>query len=326
MTHGLEALTDGARRIASGDLDHRILARRKDELGQLASAFNEMAADLETSRRNLLEQERVRRELEIARTIQRDSLPRQPFNSSAVEIFGRSIPSHEVGGDFYNFLPLANGRIAILVGDVSGKGVPAALLMAEVQATLRTLLQYRQDVGKVMGELNTEICNTKPDNVYLTLFLGILDCDAETLTYVNAGHTPPFAVRASDGRVEELVSTSRPVGLLEDSVMVMETVSVEPGDVFCLYTDGVTESAREQGEEFFGSERIQAAVRSRFDADLPHMLDEVSGRLKEFHGGRELEDDATMVLARFRGGESRQRPLPGRDVDVVNGETGRRPS
>ncbi|MCZ6649806.1 MAG: SpoIIE family protein phosphatase, partial [Acidobacteria bacterium] len=279
MTHGLQALTDGARRIAAGDLDYRILARRKDELGQLATAFNEMAADLSRSRHKLLEQERVRREMEIARTIQRDSLPREPFSSSDVQIFGRSIPCNEVGGDFYNFLPLPDGRIAILVGDVSGKGVPAALLMAEVQATMRTLLQYCQDVSQVMMQINSEVFQSKPDNVYLTLFLGILDREASTLTYVNAGHSPPFILRAEDGSVDHLGATSRPVGLFDDVSMKDACVDVASGDVLCIYTDGVAESAEAYGDEFFGAERIEAAVRSRFDADLPAMLDEVASRL-----------------------------------------------
>ena len=299
MTHGLQSLTDGARRIAAGDLDYRILARRKDELGQLAAAFNEMARDLGHSRRELLAQERVRREMEIARTIQRDSLPREPFNSSDVQVFGRSIPCNEVGGDFYNFLPLPDGRIALLVGDVSGKGVPAALLMAEVQATMRTLLQYRQDASHVMTQVNTEVYQSKPDNVYLTLFLGILDRESGTLTYVNAGHSPPFILRAEDGSVEPLRATSRPVGLFADVPMTKACVGVTSGDVLCLYTDGVSESAEAYGDEFFGAQRIEAAVRSRFDAALPAMLEEVANRLAAFHGEGEMEDDATLVLARI---------------------------
>ena len=299
MTHGLQALTDGARRIAAGDLEYRILARRKDELGQLATAFNEMAADLGRSRRKLLEQERVRREMEIARTIQRDSLPREPFTSRDVQIFGRSIPCTEVGGDFYNFLPLPDGRTAIVVGDVSGKGVPAALLMAEVQATMRTLMKYCQDVSQVMTQINSEVCETKPDNIYLTLFLGILDREAGTLTYVNAGHSPPFILKSMDSSVKYLEATSRPVGLFADAPMTEASVSVTSGDVLCLYTDGVTESAEAHGDEFFGAQRIEAAVRRRFDADLPAILDEVSSQLTAFHGEEDLEDDATLVLARI---------------------------
>ena len=321
MTHGLEALTDGARRIAAGDLHHRILARRKDELGQLAAAFNDMAGDLEKSRRNLLEQERVRRELEIARSIQRDSLPREPFTSKDLQIFGRSIPSNEVGGDFYNFLPVPGGRIAILVGDVSGKGVPAALLMAEVQATLRTLLQYQQDVSRVMSQLNLEVCQTKPDNVYLTLFLGLLEVETGEFTYVNAGHTPPFIVRAESGETEFMAATARPTGLFEDAPMPSSSIQVSTKDILCIYTDGVAESAEVDSEEFFGAERIEAAVRSCFDANLPHMLDEVSRRLTSFHGEEALEDDATLVLVRVTGQQEALKSLPGR-AEGMMGETG----
>ncbi|MCZ6599935.1 MAG: PP2C family protein-serine/threonine phosphatase, partial [Acidobacteria bacterium] len=188
---------------------------------------------------------------------------------------------------------------ALLVGDVSGKGVPAALLMAEVQATMRTLLQYCQDVSQVMMQINSEVFQSKPDNVYLTLFLGILDREASTLTYVNAGHSPPFILRAEDGSVDHLGATSRPVGLFDDVSMKDACVDVASGDVLCIYTDGVAESAEAYGDEFFGAERIEAAVRSRFDADLPAMLDEVASRLTSFHGEGDLEDDATLVLARI---------------------------
>jgi sigma-B regulation protein RsbU (phosphoserine phosphatase) len=307
MTMGLEALTDGARRIAEGDLGHRIEARRRDELGQLAGAFNDMAADLAVTRKRLLEQERVRRELEIAREIQRESLPRRPYTGDEVEIFGRSIPSNEVGGDFYNFLPLDRGRLAVLIGDVSGKGIPAALMMAEVQATLRTLLQYEHSLGRVMRQLNSELVRSKPDNVYLTLFLGILDRDAGTLTYVNAGHTPPFLLRAAGGLVEELPSSTRPVGLYEEFDATPEQIAVGRGDLICLCTDGVVESVGTDGtEEFFGRQRVEAAIRQLAGSPLPSVMDEVARRLTGFHGSDALEDDATLVLVRIGWGEGKR--------------------
>ncbi len=319
MTLGLEALTEGARRIAEGDLGHRIAARRRDELGQLAGAFNDMAADLAVTRKRLLEQERVRRELEIAREIQRESLPRRPYSSDDLEIFGRSIPSNEVGGDFYNFVPLAEGRLAVLIGDVSGKGVPAALMMAEVQATLRTLLQYQHDVGRVAKLLNTELCRTKPDNIYLTLFLGILDREAGTLTYVNAGHSPPFLLKGGDGALVELPSSTRPVGLYEEFDTGAEIVPLREGDLICLYTDGVVESTGTDGtEEFFGRHRVEEAIRQCAGGSLPMVMDEVARRLTGFHGSDSLEDDATLVLVRIGWDEAR-RSRPARQAEATAG-------
>ena len=310
MTRGLERLTDGARQIAGGDLTHRIAADRKDELGQLAVAFNEMAADLDSSRQLLVEQERLQQELDIARRIQRDSLPKGSFTGEGLEIVGRSIPCHEVGGDFFNFLPVEGGRTAIVVGDVAGKGVPAALLMAEVQATLRTMLRYDDDPAHIVQRLNRDLAGNKPDNTFITVFLGILDPRDGSLAYVNAGQTPPFLIRR-DGEVIHLPPTSRPVGLFADSLMRSDTVPVQRGDLLCLYTDGVVESsASEETEEFFGQKRLVEAVRTAANRSLRSVIDEVAVRLTGFHGETTLEDDATLVVARITPDRSGDRVIP----------------
>jgi len=216
-----------------------------------------------------------------------------------------------------NFLTLEDGRVAFLIGDVSGKGVPAALLMAEVQATLRTLLQYQRDGAHILAQVNEEVVRTKPPHVYLTLFLGILDREAGTLTYVNAGHNPPFILRPTEGSVIELKSTCRPVGLYEDSPMVSVEVDIEPGDLICLYTDGVVESMAADSEEFFGRERVEEAIREAKDASLESLMEEIARRLTGFHGSDALEDDATMMLARVAWTQRPLDRLP-RDRPAVN--------
>ncbi|MFQ5671006.1 MAG: PP2C family protein-serine/threonine phosphatase [Acidobacteriota bacterium] len=316
MTRGLEALSRGAGRLAAGDLDHRIRAAGKDEIGELAVAFNNMAADLAASRRRMVVQERVQRELEIARHIQGNSLPRAAFHGQEMEVFGRSIPSHEVGGDFFNFLPLGAARVALLIGDVSGKGVPAALMMAEVQATIRTLLRYDDDVERVVDLLNGEVTRNKPANAYLTLFLGVLDWEAGILTYVNAGQTPPFLLRAAEGDVVELPPNCRPVGLYEDLPIRAERVEVGCGDLLCLYTDGVVESTPLHGEEFFGARRLEEVVREAADEPLEEVMDRVARRLTGHHGDPTLEDDATMLLVRLKEGKP-GKPLPGEAKDPL---------
>ncbi|MFQ5767559.1 MAG: PP2C family protein-serine/threonine phosphatase [Acidobacteriota bacterium] len=302
MTHRLELLARGARRLAAGDLKHRLEAIGKDEIGQVAGAFNEMADDLEESRRRMVKQERVRRELEIARSIQIDCLPRRGLQVDAFEIVGRSIPSHEVGGDFFNFLEVGRDRLALLIGDIAGKGVPAALLMAEVQATLRTLLKYHDDAREVVARLNLELARDKPDNVYLTLFLGILDRRRGTLTFVNAGQTPPFLLRGDTDERIEMAPNTRPVGLYQDTDVCAETVRIRQGDLICLYTDGVVEStARSDDEEFYGTCRLEKVVREQFGRPLDGVMNEVASHLTGFHGSGALEDDATLVLVRIKG-------------------------
>src|SRR5688572_5089061 len=171
-----------------------------------------MAEDLQRHQTLIVQQERLRRELELSRLIQTDMLPRVPLRLGAAEIKGVSIPAREVGGDFFNYFALPDGRLALLVGDVSGKGVSAALLMANVQATLRARLPLEQDLARLASELDREIDETTPGGVFLTLFLGILDTARHELRYVNAGHNPQFVLRANTG-VIPMSSTGLPIAL-----------------------------------------------------------------------------------------------------------------
>ena len=184
-----------------------------DEVGELAQSFNRMASELESHDRLLVKQERLARELELCRQIQNEMLPHGPLKLGLAEIAGVSIPAREVGGDFFNYFPLADGRIAVLVGDVSGKGVGAALLMANIQATLRARLQLESDLAHLADSVDRDIAANTPPEVYITLFVGLLDPPRRELHYVNAGHNPQFLLRA-DGGIERLGSTGLPIGLL----------------------------------------------------------------------------------------------------------------
>jgi HAMP domain-containing protein len=181
MTRHLTSLSDGVRQLASGDFRARVPVRSKDEFGSLAAAFNQMAEDLERHQVLVVEQERLRRELELSRLIQTQMLPRAGLRLGPAEIRGVSIPAREVGGDFFNYFVLPDGRLALLVGDVSGKGVSAALLMANVQATLRARLPLETDLATLAEGLDREIDKTTPRGVYFTLFIGILEIDGRTL-------------------------------------------------------------------------------------------------------------------------------------------------
>ena len=202
----------GVRQLAAGDFRARVPVRSRDEFGSLAKSFNQMAEDLERHQALVVEQERLRRELELSRLIQTEMLPRTPLRLGAAEIKGVSIPAREVGGDFFNYFALPDGRLALLVGDVSGKGVSAALLMANVQATLRARLPHENDLARLAAALDREIDETTPGAVYLTLFLGILDADRHALRYVNAGHNPQFVLHA-EGGVVAMPATGLPIAL-----------------------------------------------------------------------------------------------------------------
>jgi len=297
MTRNLSALTEGAEKLAHGDLSTRVQVRSKDEFGRLAQTFNRMALDLSENQKQLVEQERMRKELEMCRKIQEELLPRQPLRSGAIEVKGVSIPAREVGGDFFNYFSLPGGTMAMLIGDVSGKGLPAALLMANLQATIQARLPLELDLVKLIEQLDNEIAVNNA-HAYLTLFLAVLDPQSLKLRYVNAGHNAQFLLHA-DGSVEQLQSTGRPVGLLAGGGFQEKTVSLKNEDSLFFYTDGLVESANSAGEEF-GMERLQALLVKERKSGFDGMLADVEKAVRAYRGAMEAEDDATMMLLKIR--------------------------
>jgi sigma-B regulation protein RsbU (phosphoserine phosphatase) len=297
LTRHLRALNDGVRRLAAGDRAARVDLNTGDEVGELAQSFNRMASELEAHDRLLVKQERLARELELCRQIQNEMLPRGPLKLGLAEIAGVSIPAREVGGDFFNYFPLADGRIAVLVGDVSGKGVGAALLMANIQATLRARLQLESDLAQLADSVDHDIAANTPPEVYITLFVGLLDPPRRELRYVNAGHNPQFLLRANGG-VERLASTGLPVGLLPGRGFEERHVLVEPGDLLFLYTDGAVEAPNEDGE-FFDADRLQQALVTASAEGIDEVLVSVERAVRAFRGEAEPADDATMLALRL---------------------------
>jgi serine phosphatase RsbU (regulator of sigma subunit) len=297
MTQHLASLNHGVQQLAGGDFSARVPVRSADEFGTLATAFNQMAADLERNQSLAVERERLRRELELSRQIQTEMLPRGSLRSGPAEIAGVSIPAREVGGDFFNYFQVADGRLALLVGDVSGKGVSAALLMANVQATLRARLPHELDLAQLARHLDVEVEQTTPPAVYLTLFLGILEQDGRTLRYVNAGHNPQFVARKRGGIVA-MSSTGLPIALYAGHPYREERVSLEDGDLLFFYTDGLVETENAAGDQF-GSERLQDYLTSLQANSIDAILERLDREVRTFRGGVEPLDDATMMALRI---------------------------
>jgi serine phosphatase RsbU (regulator of sigma subunit) len=298
MTRHATTLTEGVRRLAGGDFATRVPVRSSDEFGVLAAAFNQMAADLERHEAMAVEQERMRRELELSRLIQTEMLPHGPLVAGAAEIAGLSLPAREVGGDFFNYFILPDTRLAMLVGDVSGKGVSAALLMANVQATLRARMPYEPDLAKLADTLDRELDLNTPGAVYLTLFVGLLEPGGRVLRYVNAGHNPQFLLRGT-GRIEPLSSTGLPIAIYAGHGYHEARVEVEPGDLLFFYTDGLVETENEQGE-MFSAERLQALLAGA-DGDVNSVLRRIAEALDAHRGHAEPFDDATLMAMRIVG-------------------------
>ena len=297
MTQHLATLTDGVHQLAGGDFKTRVPVRSKDEFGALAGAFNQMAEDLEHHEALVVEQERLRKELELSRLIQTEMLPRGSLRFGSAEISGVSIPAREVGGDFFNYFVLPDGRLALLVGDVSGKGVSAALLMANIQATLRARLPHETNLATLADRLDRELDQNTPGGVYLTLFLGILESDGRLLRYVNAGHNPQFVLHGTTA-ISPLASTGMPIALYAGHGYTEARVELSSGDLLFFYTDGLVETENE-GKEMFGAERLQAILERERGEGIDAILSRVEATVRTFRGSAEPFDDATMMALRI---------------------------
>ena len=297
MTDRLRSLTSGVRQLAGGDFRARVPVQSADEFGELASAFNQMAHDLEQHQAMVVDRERLRRELELSRRIQTDMLPRGPLRFGAAEIKGVSIPAREVGGDFFNYFELGPGRLGLLVGDVSGKGVGAALLMANVQATLRARLPLQDDLASLADGLDRELDESTPGGVFVTLFIGVLEDGSRTLRYINAGHHPPYVLRGN-GRVERLSSTGLPIGLYSGHGYQEARVTVAPGDLLFFYTDGLVETENERGE-MFDRPRLERFLVAAHTDGVDAVLERIEREVRQFRGNAEPLDDATLMAMRL---------------------------
>lgn len=296
MTRNLTVLTKEAEKLAQGDLTARVQVASKDEFGKLSQAFNHMAQEISANQINLIKQERMQKELEMCRKIQEEFLPRQTLRSGAIEVKGISIPAREVGGDFFNYFPMPDKAMGLLIGDVSGKGLPAALLMANLQASIQARLPLELDLVKLAEQLDNEIA-VNNEEAYLTLFIAVLDTQSLELRYVNAGHNSQFLLR-SDGSAEQLQSTGRPLGLLAGGGFQEKTVSLKNQDSLFFYTDGLVETVNETGEEF-GMERLEALLVDERTRGFEGMLINVENAINKYREGREVADDATMMLLKI---------------------------
>jgi sigma-B regulation protein RsbU (phosphoserine phosphatase) len=261
---------------------------------------NQAAIALENARLHLraLEQERLEREMQVAAEIQRRILPKQAPPLPGFQLTGWNRPAREVGGDYFDLFTTRDG-VALVVGDVTGKGIPAALMVSTLHSALHLLLDQIGFGPALLERLSRHILESSTANKFITMIIAEVNPRTAGLRYVNAGHNAGFLLRG-DGRgaqVEELPSTGVPLGLLPGSRYQMREVMLEPGDLVCLYSDGITE-AESMADEEFGNDRLIDLLRRHREAPLAGILDAVRTEVGEHAQGRPQGDDQTVVLLR----------------------------
>ncbi|HEX9185568.1 MAG TPA: PP2C family protein-serine/threonine phosphatase [Vicinamibacteria bacterium] len=238
-------------------------------------------------------------DLEVARQIQFGLLPFEPFEKDGLSIATAMRPANTVGGDYFDVIELGGGRLAIAVGDVAGKGMPAALLMALLQGSLRTLLSAGLRGEELVAKLNAHLCTNIPSNRLITLFYAELDPAAGQLCYVNAGHNPPFLF-AFGRPPARLAATAMALGITTEAAFSQMTVELDPGDRLVLYTDGVTEAEDPKDREY-GEARLVAWLQANRDQPGRRLIDGVIAEVLEHCGGVRPRDDMTLMCLDCRG-------------------------
>jgi len=325
VTAAVAQLHDATKHVDRGDFSHRIPVKSQDQLSDLARSFNSMTASIEKLILEQKEKQRLENELSIAQEVQAQLFPRQVSELETLEVHGFCRPARTVSGDYYDFLTASSHKLILAVGDISGKGISAALLMATIHSAVRAysmegMPQLREPVGvgaiagagrvmatwpegvevspgALLGLLNHQLFDSTPPEKYATLFLGVYDGRSHHLTYSNGGHLPPILI-GQDGMVRRLEAGGTVVGLFDNMTYEEGAVEMHPGEIFLAYSDGVTEPENEFGE--FGEERLIELVRDNRHLPLPQISQIVTAAVDDWIGDMEQPDDVTLVLARAR--------------------------
>jgi phosphoserine phosphatase RsbU/P len=311
--------------INRGDFSHRIPITSNDQLAALANSFNSMTESIQNLVLEQKEKQRLENEITIAQEVQAQLFPRHITQLPSLEVFGFCRPARSVSGDYYDFLSLGPERLLLAVGDVSGKGISAALLMATIHSAVRAYsvegipaLRQLQAVGggpavltrggsliegaevcpgTLLSLLNHQLYHSTPQEKYATLFLAMYDAENRRLTFSNAGHLPPLVLSES-GMAKRLEDGGTVVGLFDNINYEEASVQLRPGEIFLAYSDGVTEPENDFGE--FGEQRLIELVQENRDLPLERISEIVTAAVDDWIGGAEQPDDVTLVLARAR--------------------------
>jgi sigma-B regulation protein RsbU (phosphoserine phosphatase) len=307
MTGAVHRLYEGTERVIAGDFSHRIEVAGKDQLAELSRSFNQMTDNTQRLLVVAKEKERLQSEIEIAREVQNQLYPRAVPASRTLRLAAVCQPARMVSGDYYDYETMRETQVALAIGDVAGKGISAALLMATLQSSLRTQLQSWLEASgngakppavspaRVVSLLNRQLYSYTSSEKFATFCLGIYDEPSGAFTYTNAGHLPPLLVRG--GVPQRLDVNGTVIGAFAFSEYGESRVDMQPGDLLALFTDGITEPENEYGEMFGESRVIDLIVRNRHLKE-EKIIELVLTSVRQWTASEELQDDMTILLAR----------------------------
>ncbi len=305
ITNAIHSLDRGTEFVKRGDFSQRIVVRSEDQLGALATSFNQMTEYVQRLIKERVQKERLERELEIAKEVQQRLFPSQNPQVGMLKVSGVCLPARVVSGDYYDFLQLGPNELGLALADICGKGISAALLMSNFQAALRSNVLNLwnpngsagdRTLAKIVGKLNSQIYSFTSANKFATFFYAVYDDRDQTLTYCNAGHNPPLHFNGKD--VRRLRTGGTVVGIFEDAEYRQETIRMAPGDCLVAYTDGIIESLNEYGEEF-GEGRLIQLIQKYRELDADKMKSAIVEQVLSWTFSEEQDDDMTLIVAKM---------------------------
>jgi sigma-B regulation protein RsbU (phosphoserine phosphatase) len=309
ITGTVHGLYEGTRRVMEGDFSHRASIKGNDQLADLSRSFNRMTENLERLLRVEKEKERLQSEVEIAREVQNQLYPKSVPSVPGLELTASCSPARMVSGDYYDYLPLHDSKIALAIGDVAGKGISAALLMATVQASLRTQIRSCLEsaalapgapngfptTAHLVSQLNQQLYAYTSAEKFATFYFGIYDDSTGWLAYTNAGHPPPILIRGEE--VLRLETNGMVVGAFPFSEYGESRIHLEPGDLLVCFTDGITEPENEYGE-MFGEDRLTELLLKHSWRKPGEIVETILEAVGQWTMQPELHDDMTLLIAR----------------------------
>ena len=302
ITGAVHNLYEGTRKVTAGDFSHRIAVRGRDQLAALSSSFNAMTENLERLFAVEKEKERLQSELLIATEVQAQLFPKDMPILTTLHLTGVCKPARMVSGDYYDFFCLQDKKVALAIGDVAGKGISAALLMAAIQSIMRAQLNYVDtggciDTSRVVSLLNRQLYASTSPEKYATFFFGIYDENSRVLSYTNAGHLPPILIRGGEATLLEVTGTV--VGAFPMVKYEEKRLTLKPDDLLVAYTDGIEEPENEYGEQF-GEERLKEILVRNHHLETSDLIAKVMDSVVQWTSAEEMPDDMTVLVARVR--------------------------